>query len=153
MPDTIDAVDITAGAGTHVATDKVTQAGTDFYAQLLKIMVGAEGANDGFVSLTTPLPVDNGAQSVTLYNVTLVATNTEYSQVLPSTCRRLSFQNRNARDIRFAFVTGKVATPTAPYYTLKANASYDSGPIHLASGTIYLAGTQAGNIVEIEAWS
>lgn len=153
MPDTIDGVPITAGSGTEVATDKVTQAGTDFYVQLLKIALGAEGANDGFVSLTTPMPVDNGAQTVTLYNVTLTNINTEYSQALPSVCRRLSFQNRAAKDARFAFVTGKVATPTAPYYTLKAGTSYDSGPIHLASGTLYVAGTQAGNVVEIEAWS
>lgn len=153
MPDTIDAVPITAGSGTNVATDKVTQTAVDYYVQLVKLALGAEGANDGFVSLATPLPVDNGATAVTLYNVTLTNTNTEYSQALPSVCRRLSFQCRTAKDVRFAFVTGKVATPTAPYYTLKAGASYDSGPIHLASATIYFAGTQAGNVMEVEAWS
>lgn len=153
MPDTIDAVAITAGSGTNVATDRVTQSAVDYYVQLFKLALGAEGANDGFVSLSTPLPVDNGAQTVTLYNVTLTNVNTEYSQALPTTCRRLSFQCRASKDVRFAFVTGKVATPTAPYYTLKANTTYDSGPIHLASGTIYFAGTQAGNVMEVEAWS
>lgn len=90
---------------------------------------------------------------VTTYNVTLTSADTEYSQALPSQCRAVSFRCRTAYDVRFAWVTGKVATPTAPYQTLKANAEYWKDSIHPTSLTLYLASAQAGVVVEIEAWS
>ena len=85
----------------------------------------------------------------TLYNVTLTNADTEYSQALAS-CKGIEFQARTAVDIRFAFVTGKVATPTAPYMTLKSGQWYyfDGSPT-----TLYLASATAGTVVEIILWS
>ena len=97
--------------------------------------------------------VDSAATVPSLYAVTITDANTQYSQTLPAICRRLRFQCRTAFDVRFAFVTGKVASPTDPYRTLKAGMVYDSGPIKGAGGKLYLASAQAGVVVEVEAWA
>ena len=91
--------------------------------------------------------------TVTIYNVTLTNADTEYSQALPADTRAFEFQCRTAYDIRYAWVTGKVATPTAPYQTLKAGAVKYKENVNLATATLYLASDQAGVIVEIEAWT
>ena len=93
------------------------------------------------------------AASPTLYNVTLTVADTEYSQILPDNTRILAFQCRTAFDVRFAFVPGHTATPTAPYMTLKANMTYWMDTADLPSGTLYLASSEAGVVVEIEAWA
>lgn len=106
-------------------------------------------------TLPADIKVDPNAATPTIYNVTLTAANTEYSQALPANCRGFEFQARTAFDIRFAFVTGKVAAPTAPYMTLKSGSSYSSYPVAQAASpsTLYLASGTAGIVVEILAWS
>lgn len=90
-----------------------------------------------------------------IYNVTLTLADTEYSQAMPLNCRCIEFQARTAADIRFAFVTGKVATPTAPYMTLKSGHWYFSQPLSqgAAPSTLYLGTATAGTVVEILAWT
>jgi len=83
------------------------------------------------------------------YNVTLTSADTEYSQVLPDNTKRFTVQSRSSDDIRFAFVTGKVASPTAPYFTLKTGQNYYESNLDLDSKTLYLASSSAGVIVEI----
>ena len=102
------------------------------------------------VSSANPLPVAQGTGGTpTLYNITLTNANTEYSQALTA-CKGIEFQARTSVDIRFAFATGKVAAPTAPYMTLKAGQWYyfEGSPT-----TLYLASATAGTIVEIILWS
>jgi hypothetical protein len=119
------------GTGTSVASE--TEAGSEVE------LVRAD------VRTTTP----------TVYNVTLTNANTEYNQALPANCRGFEFQCRTENDVRFAFVTGKVATPTAPWMTLKAGDYYVSFPVNqqASPGTLYLASSTAGVICEIIAWS
>lgn len=95
----------------------------------------------------TPLPavVTNPA----IYNVSIAAANTEYSQALPANCRYFYIWSENNTDLYIAFVTGKVATPTRPYIKAK---EYESPATKLASQTIYVAGS-AGDYAIIEAWS
>ena len=90
----------------------------------------------------------------TPYNLTLTSANTEYSQALPAGCKYFSVQNRSDNDLRLAFVTGKVAAPTAPYVTIKDGSAYNS-PEKLCVGalTLYLASGTAGDIAEIVAYS
>jgi hypothetical protein len=52
-----DNVDITAGAGTPIATDDI--AGVNF--QRIKITLGADGVNDGDVASGNPLPISSAA--------------------------------------------------------------------------------------------
>ena len=91
----------------------------------------------------------------TIYNVTLTDANTEYSQDLPANCRFFEFQCRTAFAVRYAYVTGKVATPTAPYMTLKSGGSYYTPVISQGASpsTVYFASAQAGVVVEITAWT
>ena len=87
-----------------------------------------------------------------VYNVTLVAADTEYPQALSANTREFRFRCRTLFDVRYAFVTGKVATPTAPYLTLPGGSDYWSDNDNLASTTLYFASDEAGVVVEIEEW-
>ena len=93
-------------------------------------------------------------RSVNIYNVTCTNANTEYSQELPPNTRSLAIQSRTAVDVRVAFVTGKVATPTAPYFTMKADGALALQDLQLTDGAIIYVGTAtAGTVVEIVAGS
>jgi len=87
------------------------------------------------------------------YTVTLTNADTEYSQALPTGTKALEFWARESVDIRFAFTTGKVATPTEPYFTLKAGTTYYKESLNLTGSTLYLASSVAGKHVEILAWT
>ncbi len=91
--------------------------------------------------------------TVTAYALTLTNANTQYTQTLPAATKRFEFKCRSLVDIRFAFETGKVATPTDPYQTLKAGTAYDSGSVKMTSPVLYFASATAGVVVEILAWS
>ena len=88
----------------------------------------------------------------TVYNVTLTTADTQYSQALPANTKEFRFRCRTLFDVRYAWVTGKVATPTAPYLTLPAGSDYYSDWNNLASQTLFLASSEAGVIAEIEVW-
>jgi len=92
-----------------------------------------------------PYPV----QETAVYNVTLTLADTEYSLALPSSTREIRFRCRTLYDIRFAWVTGKVAAPVAPYLTLPAGCDYHSDEKDLTGKTLYLASSEAGVVVEI----
>ena len=93
-------------------------------------------------------------RTISVYNVTLTNANTEYSQALPPNVRSLAVQPRTAVDVRMAFVTGKVATPTAPFFTLKVGNAAALQELQAADDTtVYLASATAGTVVEIVAGS
>ena len=109
----------------------------------LPLPTGASTSDNQQPPVTTP----------TVYNVTLTNANTEYSQALPANTREFRFHCRTLYDCRFAWVTGKVATPTSPYLTLFAGSDYYSDNDNLASQTLYLASSTAGVVIEIECWT
>lgn len=86
-------------------------------------------------------------------NLTLTLASTEYSATIPAGCQHFSIQCRTAFDVRFAFVTGKVAGSTSPFNTIKAGGSYTSPEkLSMAETTIYFATAEAGVIVELMPW-
>ena len=87
------------------------------------------------------------------YNIDLTLADTEYSQALPVNTEKFEFWCRGAYDIRFAFITGKVATPTASYLTLKAGTYAEEDNLNLAATTLYLACGTAAQIVELLVWT
>lgn len=96
----------------------------------------------------------NAATNIaTIFNVTLTNADTEYSQILPTNTKAISFQARTSVAIRFSFETGKVATPTAPYGTIKSGDAYDQSDINLTNNTLYLASSIGGTVVEIVVWN
>lgn len=127
------------------------EAWNDTLKQYKDLLVDADGKL--YTSTTVTYQASEECATVTEYNLTLTNANTEYSQALPANCRKVIFRCRTEYDVRYAWVTGKVATPTAPYQTLKAGAEYGIDDVKLASSTLYFASSTAGVIIEIEAWS
>ncbi len=97
--------------------------------------------------------MSNPTETPTVYNVTLTDADTEYSQKLPSSTREIRFRCRTLFDVRFAWETGKVAAPTAPYLTLPAGSDYHSDEKDLTAETLYLASSEADVVVEISVWT
>lgn len=94
-------------------------------------------------------------QTPYIYNVALTTLNTQYSQALPEGCKkfRVSIQDGVSTDsYRVSFVTGKVATPTAPYLTFTAEKIYEQEDLALSSVTLYLASASGSKTAQIEAW-
>ena len=92
----------------------------------------------------------------TIQNTTLTSADTEY-EVDISSARKIAFQCRTSFAVRFAFVTGKVAGPTSPYGTVKADGTYAES-LEAPGGLmrvdkLYLASSEAGVVVEILEWS
>ena len=90
------------------------------------------------------------AQNVATYNVSFAAVDTEYSQLLPDGTKTIELKSRDGAEIRWAWETGKVATPTAPYHTLLANTVKKVDNLFLVNKTIYLAADVSNNVAEIE---
>jgi hypothetical protein len=94
------------------------------------------------------------ASTINEYAVTLTVVDTEYSQALPANTKGIEFVSRSGYPVRYAFTAGKVATPTDVYFTLKSNCAYESpATLNLSSKTIYFASDNAGDVVELIAWS
>jgi hypothetical protein len=93
------------------------------------------------------------ATAATIYNVTIAAADTEYSQALPANSKGFSISIINGtpgENFRWAYETGKVATPTAPYRQIDQQFEYSKNDLN-SSPTIYIA---ASNIcvAQIEVW-
>jgi len=138
---------LTGGVGSIDVSDRI--------GRLLGLVGISAGVNAiGTVGVTVIPDVDPVTATPTAYNVTLTNANTEYSQAMPGNCRGFEFQCRTEADVRYAFVTGKVAGPAAPWLTLKAGDYYYSPPINqgAAPSTLYFASATAGVIMEVISW-
>lgn len=94
------------------------------------------------------------ATTPTIYNVTMTNADTEYSQALPAGTKILEFRCLDPGfATRYAYATGKVATPTAPYGYLGAGEVKTVEGLNLSSKTLYFACASAGKIMEIECWT
>lgn len=106
---------------------------------------------DGVVVVNPQRPT-----AITLYNITCTNANTEYSTPLPIDCKRFRLSIRDGlptANYRVAYVTGKVATPTAPYLKFLGDYIYDVDQFDVYQPYIYFASSLAGSVVQIEAWS
>ncbi|QDT46181.1 hypothetical protein Pan258_01980 [Symmachiella dynata] len=84
--------------------------------------------------------------------VTLTDADTEYSLAISGNVEAIEIQPRTDVAVRHSFVTGKVATPTDPYNTIKSGFSYYKEHIRVSSPTLYLASSTAGTKVEVRIW-
>ncbi len=106
----------------------------------------------GNVSVRTSAVLDIEYSTTTSsHNTTLTNANTEYSKAIPDDTKQFRFRARTPVAIRYAWQTGKVATPTEPYFTLPAGLDYASDAVLLTSETLYFATTVSGTVVELEA--
>jgi hypothetical protein len=118
-----------------------------------------------YVSLTTALPAgtnnigdvdvltlpSTSINAPAIFNVTMTNANTEYLQAI-GTAKKFLIHTRDESIFRLAFVTGKVAAPTEPYFTILANEAYYEDNIN-QSLTLYFASPSAGKIIEIIVWT
>ena len=89
----------------------------------------------------------------TIFNEVMTVINTEYDITIPAETVRLTVQQRGAHTVRIAFVTGKVAGSTAPFYTLKSGDVLEISDVTCFSEVLYLASPDVGSIVEVITWS
>ncbi|MBA7501164.1 MAG: hypothetical protein GH144_00025 [Clostridia bacterium] len=87
-----------------------------------------------------------------LYNVTITNANEEYEQELHVATKAFSVVLADLAAFRIAFVTGKVATPTAPYYTQPANIPFERQGLYLSGKTVYIASPAATKVAQILCW-
>lgn len=141
---TLDSEAVVLGAGSAAIGKLAANSGVDI-GDVDVTSIAAGTNNIGMVDTPTATP--------TAYALTLTDANTEYNQALSAHCRGFEFQCRTETTIRFAFATGKVATPTDPYMTLKAGDYFSSPKLHMADArTLYFASATAGAVVEILEW-
>jgi len=119
--------------------------------------LGDAGAGPANVTGNTVLSLLAGlaarATTPVTYNVTMTNANTEYSQALPAGTKRYQMGTQDGTAWRLAFVTGKVAAPTTPWYQSLANEIYFEEGLYLAAQTLYFACGTAGKIMQIIAWT
>lgn len=89
--------------------------------------------------------------SPTCYNVTMTLADTEYSQALPDPCKGLLIGTQDGTAFRLAFVTGKVATPTAPYMAIPANTHVSFDSVYWAATTVYVGCGSAAKVAQMIA--
>lgn len=94
------------------------------------------------------------ATTPTVYNVDMTLADTEYSQALPADTKIFEIREQSMNfTTRYAFVTGKVAVPSAPYRTLGVGEVKTVEGLSLTGKTIYFACSTAGKVMEIECWT
>ena len=92
----------------------------------------------------------------TIYNVALTTANTEYSQLLPNGCNKFAVSIQSGASpntYRIAYVTGKVAIPTAPYLTYLDTFEYKEEGLCLVENKLFLASSAGSVVAQIIAWS
>ena len=96
----------------------------------------------------------NPAYQMFLKTFPLTLVDTEYSMDLQDNCQGFEFRNRGTAAIRYAFVPGKVATPTEYYAVLPANWAYESpSNMDLTGFTLYFATSTLGQVMQVVTWS
>lgn len=135
-------VPITLDGETVPVTGTFWQGTQPVLAAALPLPTGAAIAASQQVAAGTPV----------IYNITMTNSDTEYSQALPANTKRFSLQCLTDFDVRFAFESSKVATPTAPYALVRAGMNFYEEQVNLAAVTVYVASPDAGKVAEIIAW-
>lgn len=93
------------------------------------------------------------SQTPTILNVTMTSSNTEYSVSIPEGTKKMQVSTADGTAFRLAFETGKVATPTAPYFTVPANLMLTCDDIYFdQGGTLYVGCGSAGKIAQVLTW-
>ena len=88
-----------------------------------------------------------------IYNVTINAPNTEYSQALPTGTRKVKVKMRGLNaPLKFSWTLGESGTK---YITIPYGSTYPMEGLKLSGKTLYFqtAKTSTPYVVEIEAWT
>jgi hypothetical protein len=84
----------------------------------------------------------------TVYNLTSpIVADTEFSQVLSGTVRKLMIQCRDLADTKLAFTSG------GAFVTIPSGGCYSEDSVKLVGATIYLKTSLGSKTVEVLTWS
>ncbi|GAG77699.1 unnamed protein product [marine sediment metagenome] len=95
---------------------------------------------------------DKKANRVLVANIPMPVADKEYVWSLPKGCKWFTLHVRDATAARIAFKTGHVANSVEPYFTLKANTSWDEKylEVDISRGLpVFFACAGAGKVVEV----
>uniref|UniRef100_A0A6M3KG46 Tail protein n=1 Tax=viral metagenome TaxID=1070528 RepID=A0A6M3KG46_9ZZZZ len=144
---------------TALQTAGITQAQLAAIQAAVQIIDNFISGSRGLVTEDNSAAIKTATEAVpykgttpTIYNVTLTSADTEYSQALSANTKKFAVHLRDYSAFRFAYVTGKVAAPTAPYETIPSGSEKVEELIQPAAITLYFASAAAGKIAEIEEW-
>ena len=139
--------------------DIVTETNSAAIKAAVEIIDNFISGTKGLVTEDSAVAIKTAVEALTptattpvIYNVTMTSADTEYNQALPANVKKFLIHTRDGTAFRVAFITGKVATPTAPYFTVLTNDAYYEDDIK-ASVTLYFGCASAAKIAEIIAWS
>lgn len=90
------------------------------------------------------------ASNPTIYNLSMPTANTEYSQSLNNSTKKILIRTRNGSQAKFAFVA---AGTTTAWITIKSGAVYFEENLDLNSATIYIQSSGTGEVAEILEWT
>ncbi len=94
------------------------------------------------------------AQTPTILNVTMTTQDTEYSIELPEGVKKLQVASADGTAFRIAFETGKVASPTAPYFRIPTDTMLDVKDIYFEDvRTLYVACGSGSKVAQVIAWA
>jgi hypothetical protein len=99
-----DNVGYTPGTGAIVAADEIAEGSpsANVLYQRIKLIHGANGTNDGDVSVSNPLPTSvAGASSATILSLTTAATGTNWTAFASTTCQSLDIVNTSSVAIEY----------------------------------------------------
>jgi len=85
----------------------------------------------------------------TIYNVTATLADTEYSQALSNSTKKLLIRARGRTKLQISWEAGQTDTT---FITIPAGAVRQLDGLDY-SGSIYLRSSQAAQIIEIEEWT
>jgi hypothetical protein len=129
------------------------QTGIDLGVQIPLINTKLDTVNTNQGTIETDIEAMT-ATTPTIYNISIAIAGTEYSQALPANTKRFSLSiidGTPGENFRWAYETGKVATPTAPYRQLDQSFEYECDKIN-SSATIYVAASDVCT-AQLEVWS
>lgn len=94
--------------------------------------------------------VGGGTDTTTvIYNVNIISAGNEVSQALPANTKKFIIRSRNRGQLRLAYTSGGTNTD---YLTIPRGSSYEDEEYYV-SQTLYFQSTQAGDTVEIVAYT
>lgn len=87
--------------------------------------------------------------------ISMPLVNTEYLVSLPAGTKRFYMKSRSGNPkLKFAYVSGAVASPAGLFTTIHPGGSFDREEILFPSGkTVYVSSSKAGEILEVEYWT
>jgi len=91
------------------------------------------------------------AETPSLYEVEMPNPDTEYFQALPTGTKMIHFHLADYAAFRYAWVTGKVETPTPPVHQVVANHDEQRKGLYLVGKTLYFADDVGTKVMQIEA--